>query len=304
MSKPQVINVPPNSGFGTVPPVQVPLINNEPVTLFNMNAILGLTLCNDDRFNPTTTWPLNGGMTLPITGGVNNLWIQNPNNSLIQLLVLQGIVPVSFNVMYPPSFSIAPVITNSETLVTIIPGLKVNFTQASPGYIIFPSYASDLTLDINFTAGDGITGGITHIIVYGEPSGYDYVTLSISNNTATSALSTIISTDTELKFIPQSSNDYAFFNTITVYYFAFSPITKFATDIILTYQILNSITSKAVITDISYNVLGTIDMSDVPGIYTIKLGNEVVNGCYIFAPYINTTGGQIYLNPVSLSGIG
>lgn len=94
MSKPQVINVPPYAGVGTVPPVQVPLINNEPVTIFNLDNNLGLTLCNDERFDPASTWPLQQGNVLPITGGINNLWIQNPNDIEIRVLVLEGIVPV------------------------------------------------------------------------------------------------------------------------------------------------------------------------------------------------------------------
>ena len=93
MSKPQVIVVPPNAGIGTVPPVQVPLINDTAVTLINQDNYLGLILCNDDHFNPTSVWPLPPSTAAP-QPGINNLWIQNPNNKQIQVLVVQGIVPM------------------------------------------------------------------------------------------------------------------------------------------------------------------------------------------------------------------
>ena len=94
MSKPQVINVPALAGMGTVPPVQVPLIDGNAITIINLDGSLGVTLCNDDQFNPTSTWPLNQLNVLPMTG-INNLWIQNPNSVGVQVLVLQGIMPVS-----------------------------------------------------------------------------------------------------------------------------------------------------------------------------------------------------------------
>ena len=79
--------------MGTTPPVQIPLIDG-PVTLINLDWSNGVTLCNDDLFNPTSTWPLNQLNVLPMIG-LNNLWIQNPNNTQVQVLVLQGIMPVS-----------------------------------------------------------------------------------------------------------------------------------------------------------------------------------------------------------------
>ena len=59
MSKPQVIAVPALAGMHTNPPVQIP-ISVGVVTLINLSNTMGLTLCNDDKFVPSTTWPLNG----------------------------------------------------------------------------------------------------------------------------------------------------------------------------------------------------------------------------------------------------
>ena len=129
MSKPQVINVPPNAGIGTVPPVQVPLIGSSAITLINQNSYLGLTLCNDDRFNPTTTWPLSPGAAQPQTG-VNNLWIQNPNTEQITVLVIEGIIPTALTapsgflpIGSPPTY-IGESVMNGSTAVTV-PNIKI-----------------------------------------------------------------------------------------------------------------------------------------------------------------------------------
>lgn len=99
MSKPQVINVPSGAGTGTIPPVQIPLTETSTVTLINLSNNLGLTLCNTTEFAPKTTWPLNGGNALP-QPGINNLWVQNSNAVDVQVLVLEGIVPIT-NVAQP-----------------------------------------------------------------------------------------------------------------------------------------------------------------------------------------------------------
>jgi len=101
MSKPQVIVVPALAGIGINAPVQVPL-STDTITLVNLSTTLGLILCNDDRFAPTTTWPLSGGITAP-QPGLNNLWVQNPNNYDVNVLVLEGIVPLTFS---PNTFNI------------------------------------------------------------------------------------------------------------------------------------------------------------------------------------------------------
>lgn len=93
MSKPQVVQVAAMAGTGTVPACQIPLSLGG-VTVINLDYNLGVTLCNDEQFNDSTTWPLQQLNALPITG-VNNLWVQNPNNSPIKLLILQGVMPVS-----------------------------------------------------------------------------------------------------------------------------------------------------------------------------------------------------------------
>ncbi len=94
MSKPQVITIPANAGFGTAPAVQIPLTDGSAITLINLDYNLGVTLCNDSGFNTNSTWPLQQLNALPITD-INNLWVQNPNAADIQLLVLAGVMPVS-----------------------------------------------------------------------------------------------------------------------------------------------------------------------------------------------------------------
>ena len=127
MSKPQVITVPALAGIGNNSPVQIP-IGVDIITLINLSNTMGLTLCNDDRFVPSTTWPLYGGMSAP-QPGVNNLWIQNPNNSEIDVLVLMG--------DSIPSYS--PVALNSGGLsyvsATLIMGTFIDLLPAPPtGY--------------------------------------------------------------------------------------------------------------------------------------------------------------------------
>jgi hypothetical protein len=93
MSKPQVITVAALAGMGTMPPQQVPL-DTDVVTLVNLDRNLGVTLCNDDNFEPSNTWPLGPSNVIP-QPGINNLWVQNPNSVPVMILVLEGIVTVS-----------------------------------------------------------------------------------------------------------------------------------------------------------------------------------------------------------------
>ncbi len=98
LSKPQVVQIPPLAGMGTNSPIQIPLDNQstatEVVTLVNLSNSLSVTLCNNDRFNPSEVWPLKYGAVSP-QPGVNNLWVQNANNATVEILVLSGVVPYS-----------------------------------------------------------------------------------------------------------------------------------------------------------------------------------------------------------------
>jgi hypothetical protein len=94
MARPQVIVIPPLSGIGAVMPAQIPLTGTTVVTLVNLDRNLGVTLCNTTDFAPNTTWPLGPSNVIP-QPGVNNLWVQNPNTEGIEILVLEGIVPVT-----------------------------------------------------------------------------------------------------------------------------------------------------------------------------------------------------------------
>jgi len=92
---PTVIQVPALCGVGTMPPVQVPLLESSIISLVNLSNI-DFILCNDDTF--TTTWPLPAGATQP-EPGIDNLWIRNPNTTDGEVLVLTydarfpGLVP-------------------------------------------------------------------------------------------------------------------------------------------------------------------------------------------------------------------
>lgn len=94
MSRPQVIVIPALAGIKNNPAIQIPLGFGSVVTLVNQSNYLGLTLCTDNNFSATTTWPLPASVVAPQTG-VDNLWVQNPHNVDIQLVVYSGLVPVS-----------------------------------------------------------------------------------------------------------------------------------------------------------------------------------------------------------------
>lgn len=101
MAKPQVITIGALAGIGVQPAQQIPLDNSSggsvSVTLINLDEDAtddALVLCSDDNFSPGTTWPLPAGNVIP-QPDVDNVWVQNPNNSPVDILVLQGVVPVS-----------------------------------------------------------------------------------------------------------------------------------------------------------------------------------------------------------------
>lgn len=97
MAKPTVISVVAGAGIGTQPAPQIPLADGNSVTLINLDSTNGgvaVTLCNDADFNPHTTWPLGQLQVMP-QPDINNLWVQNPNGHVVDILVLKGIVPVS-----------------------------------------------------------------------------------------------------------------------------------------------------------------------------------------------------------------
>lgn len=98
LTKPQVVQIPPLAGIGTNLPAQIPLDNQststQVVTLVNLSSSLNVVLCNNTNFEPSTTWPLKYGAVSP-QPGINNLWVQNPNNATVEILVLSGIVPYS-----------------------------------------------------------------------------------------------------------------------------------------------------------------------------------------------------------------
>ncbi len=168
MSRPQVINVPPYAGIGTVPPVQVPLINNQTVTLINQNNYLGLTLCNTSDFNPGTTWPLPPS-TSAAQPGINNLWVQNPNNVEIEVLVLEGAMPinlVSSNGYLPTS---TPMVFAGKVPLTST-NINVNYT-IPPG-----------AKGIAFTSIEGLYG-FPFVTISGKDSGAVYLSLGFYSTT-------------------------------------------------------------------------------------------------------------------------
>ena len=99
--RPQTVIVPPLAGIGNQIAIQLPIQRASSVTIVNLDDTYGLILCNDTRFDPTTTWPLNQNNALPIAE-VHELWVQNPNDASVKLLILQGLVPIS---LYNPKGS-------------------------------------------------------------------------------------------------------------------------------------------------------------------------------------------------------
>lgn len=167
--------VPPLSGIGTQPAVQVPLANGSDVTLINLDKTYDLVLCNDDSFQPNTTWPLPSGNVIP-QPGINNLWVQNPNNTPVNILVLEGIVPVS---LYQYTGSVGPIgptgptgpagpslvlassteqaltTTNPTTIISYVPSSATNVFVAV--YFRVVGFATNVTVSITYTDVTGFT---------------------------------------------------------------------------------------------------------------------------------------------------
>lgn len=85
-NKPLVLPIPAGAGTNGQLGVQVPTYENSLLSLLNLGTI-GLMVSPDDTFPSTTTFPLAGGGQIPVPG-VDNLWIQNPNGTAGQVLVL------------------------------------------------------------------------------------------------------------------------------------------------------------------------------------------------------------------------
>lgn len=91
MSAPQVIFIPPLAGVGQNVPIQIPAVDSGSPTLVNTSQLLSLTLCNDSTFN--ATWTLAAGESLPLPNG-NSVMVQNQNSTGVNILVIDGVVPV------------------------------------------------------------------------------------------------------------------------------------------------------------------------------------------------------------------
>lgn len=150
MSKPTVVSIPPLSGTGNVPSVQIPLGTSSAVTLINLDKNLGLTLCTDDSFTPNTTWPLPAGNVIP-QPGIDNLWVQNTNTTAVNILVLQGIVPVDR--YYPGGNPVSGYASLTGPGETVTPG---DLTQLG-GFTITSSSAMGINLTDNGAGGIQIT---------------------------------------------------------------------------------------------------------------------------------------------------
>jgi hypothetical protein len=95
MSAPTVVIVASGAGINRQPAQQIPIGESNEVTLLNLSTTQILTLCNDQTFNPGITWPLLPGEVLSLTS--NNIWVQNPSLLAVSILVINGIVPITFN---------------------------------------------------------------------------------------------------------------------------------------------------------------------------------------------------------------
>lgn len=265
MSKPQVIIVPPNAGIGTTPAVQIPIIGGV-VTLLNLNTTLGLTLCTDQNFSPNTTWPLPPNVSIPHTD-INNLWAQNSSTSTIQVLVLQGIIPVT----YVPTTGAQnlTVSGNNPIIITPTPASFQNYNlQPIPsGYITLTLTIQILTVSsppvgfgVNIWNGANTTT-IGDISWPTTPVVGQQYTGEISFDGTTNA-----SVNTEA-----SANGYTFevlTATASASTIAISNAPPQATAQTITYQITSTGTGTAPITDSAGNVLGHINLNQAPGTYT------------------------------------
>jgi len=93
MSAPQTATIPGLSGIGANAKIQIPSVTSGNPTIVNLSPNLTITLCNDDTFAVGNTWQLGPNSSQPLPG-VGTLFAQNPNTSDINVLVIDGVVPI------------------------------------------------------------------------------------------------------------------------------------------------------------------------------------------------------------------
>ena len=150
-SSPQVITVPAGAGVGLGAPIQTPSVDSGSPTLVNLSPNLTLVLCNDSNFS--NTYNLSQGQSLPLPGA-GSVFIQNPNNVNLNVLVLDGIVPVTFST--PPNqggLSIAggPVTTTGPP-TQILPAPIIGFAYRLQSVVFTYQNEASATLAANIMA--------------------------------------------------------------------------------------------------------------------------------------------------------
>jgi hypothetical protein len=118
MARPQVVIVPALAGIGSNPPTQIPLSGGTTITIVNQNNYLGLTLCETESFEPSTTWSLPASASMPQTG-MNTLFAQNSSNYPVTLLVYTGVLPISFTPFINQPFANTYIIPKGTASTTI-----------------------------------------------------------------------------------------------------------------------------------------------------------------------------------------
>ncbi len=256
MSRPQVINVPPSAGVGSVPAVQIPT-SSSVITLLNLSSSLGLTLCTDPNFEPTTTWPLPPNVSIPHTD-MNNLWAQNNNSDTVQVLVIQGIIPIT----YVPTTGAQNLAIKGSTNVVVTP-LSSTSWNLQP---MADSYQT-LTMVLNVTA---VGTGNSWTLTSGSTTLGTGPVLPLGNNTQTITFDGSIYNSVTLD---QDSG-----NTFTVVSassgatnVSIAPAPPGTTSQNITYTITQPSTGTANIVDTAGNTLGSIDLNQPAGTYTIAV---------------------------------
>ena len=97
MSAPQLITIPALAGVNGNNVYQIPIVDGTDVTLQSFSNTLTLSLCNDSNFS--SPFPLGPLGVLPLPG-TSTIFVQNPNTNSVNILVLNGIVPVSAPINY------------------------------------------------------------------------------------------------------------------------------------------------------------------------------------------------------------
>lgn len=283
MAQPQVIIVPAHSGIGTNPPIQIP-IGAGTVTVLNLDPNLGLTLCNTLDFATSSTWPLPPNISIPQTD-VNNLWAQNEHSSDIEVLVIAGVVPITY---VPISGNETLTVVGNETLSVdnsnaVAPQAGTSISLLGNTAQIMPSVLGTLEFSVTITT---YSGTATFQLLFANTSNTQY---SSKTTTITpTGVGQVINSSVTINGVSlgQSIELAIYWNTFTAgatisfdltsATFIANAITisappPSANGVIINYSLSSVGSGTALVKDVAGNLLGSINLAQPIGSYSIDV---------------------------------